>query len=48
MKSRHRAPVEWNRDEGDFRFVQIEIAAPIYELRGLWFSPREAQAHFTL
>src|SRR5437868_9821285 len=48
MKSRHNAPIEWDRDAGGYRFVQPQPAAPKYELPGLWFSPREAQALLTM
>jgi len=48
MKSRHNAPIEWDRDAGGYRFVQAQPAAPKYELPGLWFNPREAQALLTM
>ena len=48
MKSRHNAPIEWDRDAGGYRFVQPDSAAPKYELPGLWFSPTEAQALLTM
>jgi predicted DNA-binding transcriptional regulator YafY len=48
MKSRHHAPIEWDRDVGGYRFVQADAAAPTYELPGLWFSPTEAQALLTM
>ncbi|HUP97227.1 MAG TPA: YafY family protein [Usitatibacter sp.] len=48
MKSRHHAPIEWDRDAGGYRFVQPDGASPVYELPGLWFSPREAQALLTM
>ena len=48
MKSRHNAPIEWDRDAGGYRFVQAHAAAPKYELPGLWFNPREAQALLTM
>ena len=44
MKSRHYAPIEWDRDSGGYRFIEPDPAAPAYELPGLWFSPAEAQA----
>ena len=44
MRSRHHAPIEWDRDAGGYRFVNPDGAAPVYELPGLWFSAREAQA----
>jgi predicted DNA-binding transcriptional regulator YafY len=48
MKSRHHAPIEWDRDAGGYRFVQPDAASPKYELPGLWFSPAEAQALLTM
>lgn len=48
MKSRHHAPIEWDRDAGGYRFMQPDAAAPLYELPGLWFNPREAQALLTM
>ena len=48
MKSRHNAPIEWDRDAGGYRFVQSQELAPKYELPGLWFNPREAQALLTM
>jgi len=48
MKSRHNAPIEWDRDAGGYRFVQPDSASPKYELPGLWFSPTEAQALVTM
>src|SRR5260221_5434256 len=48
MRSRHHAPIEWDRDAGGYRLVKPDSAAPVYELPGLWFSPREAQALLTM
>src|SRR5260221_10488247 len=48
MRSRHHAPIEWDRDAGGYRFVKADSAAPVYELPGLWFSPRAAQALLTM
>jgi len=48
MKSRHNAPIEWDRDVGGYRFVQPYPGAPRYELPGLWFNAREAQALLTM
>ena len=48
MRSRHHAPIEWDREAGGYRFVKPDSAAPVYELPGLWFSPREAQALLTM
>src|SRR5260221_971648 len=48
MRSRHHAHIEWDREAGGYRFVKPDSAAPVYELPGLWFSPREAQALLTM
>ena len=48
MKSRHYAPIEWDRDAGGYRFTEPDAASPAYELPGLWFSPSEAQALLTM
>ena len=48
MKDRHHAPIEYDRDAGGYRFVQPDGVSPRYELPGLWFSPREAQALLTM
>lgn len=48
MRSRHHAPIEWDREAGGYRFVKPDSATPVYELPGLRFSPREAQALLTM
>ncbi len=48
MRSRHYAPIVWDRDEGGYRFAEKSKEEPAYELPGLWFSPREAQALLTM
>src|SRR5579859_6106135 len=48
MRSRHYAPITWDRDAGGYRFEEKDPAAPKYELPGLWFSPAEAQALLTM
>jgi len=48
MRSRHYAPIVWDRDQGGYRFEQPAKDAPKYELPGLWFSPQEAQALLTM
>jgi len=48
MRSRHYAPITWDREQGGYRFEEPQPGAPKYELPGLWFSPREAQALLTM
>ena len=48
MRSRHCAPITWDREQGGYRFEEPQPGAPEYELPGLWFSPREAQALLTM
>ena len=48
MRSRHYAPIVWDRDENGYRFAEKSKDEPAYELPGLWFNPREAQALLTM
>jgi len=48
MRSRHYAPITWDREKGGYRFDSPDPASPKYELPGLWFSPPEAQALLTM
>ena len=48
MRSRHYAPIVWDREQNGYRFEEAQKDAPKYELPGLWFSPREAQALLTM
>ena len=49
MRDRLNAPIVWDRDAGAYRFDEETAAkGPKYELPGLWFTPREAQALLTL
>jgi predicted DNA-binding transcriptional regulator YafY len=48
MRSRHYAPIVWDRDQNGYRFETPPKDAPKYELPGLWFNPREAQALLTM
>jgi predicted DNA-binding transcriptional regulator YafY len=48
MRSRYNAPITWDRDQNGYRFEEPQKHAPRYELPGLWFSPREAQALLTM
>ncbi len=48
MRSRLNAPIVWDREAGAYRFEEGAAKGPKYELPGLWFSPREAQALLTL
>ena len=49
MRDRLNAPIVWDRDAGAYRFDEPTAAkGPKYELPGLWFTPREAQALLTL
>ncbi len=48
MRSRDNAPIAWDRDQNGYRFEAAQKYAPKYELPGLWFSPREAQALLTM
>ena len=49
MRDRLNAPIVWDRDTGAYHFDEETAAkGPRYELPGLWFTPREAQALLTL
>jgi len=48
MRSRYNAPIVWDRDQNGYRFEEAQKFAPKYELPGLWFNPREAQALLTM
>jgi predicted DNA-binding transcriptional regulator YafY len=49
MRDRLNAPIVWDRDAGAYRFdEETATKGPKYELPGLWFTPREAQALLTL
>jgi len=49
MRDRLNAPIVWDRDAGAYRFDEdTAVKGPKYELPGLWFTPREAQALLTL
>lgn len=44
MRERLHAPIEWDRDGGGYRFVQLDKNAPTYALPGLWFNASEVHA----
>lgn len=44
MRSRLHAPIVWDRAAGGYRFENVEVAGPTYELPGLWFSAGELYA----
>src|SRR5688572_33417960 len=49
MRERLNAPIVWDRDANAYRFDEETASkGPKYELPGLWFTPREAQALLTL
>jgi predicted DNA-binding transcriptional regulator YafY len=48
MRERLNAPIVWDRDQNGYRFAEQKTTGPKYELPGLWFTPREAQALLTL
>ena len=35
VRSRHHAPIEWDREAGGYRFVKADSAAPVYEAQAL-------------
>ncbi|HSJ98533.1 MAG TPA: transcriptional regulator, partial [Myxococcota bacterium] len=48
MRDRMNAPIVWDRELGGYRFEEQPGAGPRYQLPGLWFSPREAEALLTM
>jgi len=48
LRSRHRAPIEWDREAGGYRFAPGAKGAPRSALPGLWFSAAEAHALLTM
>lgn len=48
MRERLHAPIVWDREASGYRLERQPAGGPRYELPGLWFSPREAQALLTL
>jgi predicted DNA-binding transcriptional regulator YafY len=48
MRDRLHAPIVWDREANGYCFEELPEDGPRYELPGLWFNPREAQALLTL
>lgn len=48
MRERLNAPIVWDREQNGYRFEEPPARGPKYELPGLWFNPREAQALLTM
>ncbi|HXN15301.1 MAG TPA: WYL domain-containing protein [Usitatibacter sp.] len=48
MRTRHHAPIVFDRERGGYSFQHTQSGAAKYQLPGLWFSPREAQALLTM
>lgn len=48
MKSRLHAPIEYDRDNGGYRFSGKSSGGPRYELPGLWFNASEVHALLTM
>jgi predicted DNA-binding transcriptional regulator YafY len=44
LRDRLHAPIVWDRDAGGYRFENIPVSGPAYELPGLWFSAGELYA----
>lgn len=48
MKSRLFAPIEFDRDNGGYRYARKPAAGPRFQLPGLWFNPSEVHALLTM
>ncbi len=48
MKDRLHAPIEYDRDNGGYRFSEKTRGGPRYELPGLWFNASEVHALLTM
>lgn len=48
MRSRHHAPIAWDREHNGYCFTKPLEHAPKYELPGLWFNPSEIHALLTM
>jgi len=48
MRDRLHAPIEWDREQRGYRYVQPAKGMPRYQLPGLWFNPSEVYALLTM
>ena len=48
MRERLNAPIQWDRDNGGYRYVQPDPLAPTFALPGLWFNSGEVHALLTM
>ncbi|NJD18735.1 MAG: YafY family transcriptional regulator [Gemmatimonadetes bacterium] len=48
MKTRLHAPIEYDRDNGGYRYSQKAASGPKFQLPGLWFNASEVHALLTM
>jgi predicted DNA-binding transcriptional regulator YafY len=48
MRERLNAPIQWDRDNGGYRYIQPDPLAPTFALPGLWFNSGEVHALLTM
>lgn len=48
MRDRYNAPIEYDRDNGGYRFSTKKVGGPRYALPGLWFNASEVHALLTM
>ena len=48
MRDRLNAPIEWDREQGGYRYVEPQKNAPRFQLPGLWFNASEVFALLTM
>jgi len=48
LRDRLNAPIEWDREQGGYRYVEPQKNAPRFQLPGLWFNASEVFALLTM
>ena len=48
MRDRLNAPIQWDRENGGYRYIQPDPMAPTFALPGLWFNSGEVHALLTM
>jgi predicted DNA-binding transcriptional regulator YafY len=48
MRDRLNAPIQWNRENSGYRYIQPDPLAPTFALPGLWFNSGEVHALLTM
>ena len=48
MRDRLNAPIQWDRENSGYRYIQPDPLAPTFALPGLWFNSGEVHALLTM